>query len=59
MIIRVIESSGEIGRIKRIFSYDMRIDVNSPDFGDRFNKEREKALLRYADLRKKIIESIK
>jgi len=49
--IRVTEYSGEIDKIKRIFNYDMRIDLNAPDFKERFFKKREEALLRYLEMR--------
>ncbi|GAH38400.1 unnamed protein product [marine sediment metagenome] len=58
MKLQITEETGEIGKIRRIYNYDMRLDPDSPGFLGQFFEKREKALLRYSDLIRKVIESI-
>jgi len=58
-MIRITEFSGEIGKTRGIFNYDMRIDLNAPGFLKRFFEEREQALLRDSEIREKVIKLIK
>lgn len=58
MKIRVIERSGERGKIPGYLNYEFRIDLKAPGFKERFFKERAKALKRYLETKRRIIKEI-
>jgi len=58
MRVKVTEYVGEINKIGEFLDYEFRIDSDSPDFKERFLKEREKAVLRRLEMKRRIRKEI-
>lgn len=46
-----------IGKIES-FSYEMRLDLNAPDFLEQFAEEREKSYQKYLEMKRRIINKV-
>lgn len=58
MKIRIIEYSGEVGKIGEFLNYEFSIDLNSPGFKKQFFKRREKAHKRYLEMKRGIMSNV-
>jgi len=56
MKIRVIEYSGEVGKIPEYLNYEFRINLEDPGFKEQFFKEREQAHKKYLEMKRRIIK---
>ena len=58
MKIKVTEYSGELNKIGDFLNYDLIIDLGSPGFSERFEEEREQALQKHLEMKRRIKEGI-
>ena len=57
MKIKVIEYSGERGKIPGYLNYDLIIDLGSTGFKEQFFEEREQALKKRLEMKRRIIKN--
>ena len=58
MKIKVIEYSGEVGKIREILNYSFIINFKDPGFKEQFFEDREKALKKYLEMKEEIRKEI-
>ncbi|GAJ10548.1 unnamed protein product [marine sediment metagenome] len=58
MKIKVMEHTGEIGKIPEYLNYELIIDLGSTGFLEQFLKEREQSRSKYLKIKRRIINKV-